>query len=72
MKPKLEKSVLYSDHDSKLQRQIIDGNGKLLFVQIWRAICDERPGSMKTVVVFAFTKHNPGQGLRFMFRPSRP
>ena len=50
---------LYSDHDSKLQRQDIvvkNHEGKLVLL-FWKAICDERAGSYKKVVVLSYTNN---------------
>ena len=49
--------VLYSEHDRNLQKQevfiTVGRKREKLTVYFWRAICDERQGSMKKIVVAA-------------------
>ena len=48
-----------AEHDSNLQRQEVRVNnheGKLVLF-FWRAICDERKGFLKKVVVLAYTQN---------------
>ena len=49
--------VLYSEHDKNLQKQevfiTVGRKREKLNVYFWRAICDERLGSMKKIVVAA-------------------
>ena len=54
IKPKFKTSVLFWDHDNKLQEHkvFVNGSEKSVFVHIWRAICDERLKSIKPVVFF--------------------
>ena len=51
--------VRFSDHDKNLQKQEVklkDNKTETIF--IWRAICDERVGAMKLVMVFVYTLSN--------------
>ena len=51
--------IHYSDHDKSLQKQLVNLNdNKNETIFIWRAICDERVGAMKLVMVFVYTLSN--------------
>ena len=56
-KDKLKKlAIAYSDHDKYLQKQEVTLNsGKHEHIYIWKALCEERRGAMKAVLVFTFT-----------------
>ena len=64
IKPNFKTSVLYWDHDNELQKQklFVNGSKKSVFVHVWRAICDERLNSMKTVVIFVLTRLKKPEG----------